>query len=210
VIVVFFTVLGAIGAVFGLHKLHDIEAKAKVEITKFEDDLRKSRESAKELADAYKLSIDSAIQNLRVESGDHVELLLAKMEIKMANESDTRTLRNIANRIKPVLERDLISKKARLRGLADHAWAMKRLGNYEDAYKDGKEAAAISESEEPSLHWFLAFNAACYASLLKRESEAIEWLGLSLAKNAAYKEKAVSEKDFENIRHLPEFEALVK
>jgi hypothetical protein len=198
VIVIFFSVLGAVGAAFGVHKLNDIESKAKKQIEKFEQDLELSRETA--------------IKDLRRETYDQVELLLAKLEIEKASgDTDVRAFNSAANRIKPVLERNQVPPKSRLSALADHAYAIKRLGRTSEAYANIVEAIKIAQEESllsNALQGLLAFNAACYAGLLAKPVECMQWLEVAIQKNPDYKSKAQNEVDLACVKNSPEFSSL--
>lgn len=210
IIVVFFTLLGAVGAAFGLHKLNDVDDRAKIAILKFENDLATSKNCAAVLEGEFRQNIELANKDLRREINDQIELVVARVEIDQSMTStgvDTRMLRNASNRIQTVLDRKEVSIKSRIRGLADVAFAKKRLGDHESAFRLIEEAANTAKVHEPDMYPLLAFNAACYASLLKDPS-ALEWLSQAIEKNAHYKSAAATDSDFTSIRDSKEFKEL--
>lgn len=210
IIVVFFTLLGAVGAAFGLHKLNDVEDRAKTAIQKFENDLAASKNSAVVLEGEFRQNIELANKDLRREINDQIELVVARVEIDQSMTAagvDARMLRNASTRIQAVLDRKEVSIKARIRGLADVAFAKKRLGDHESAFRLIKEAATTAKTQEPDMYPLLAFNAACYASLLK-DSSALEWLRQAIEKNNHYKVAAATDSDFASIKDLKEFKDL--
>lgn len=211
VIVVFFTLLGAVGATFGLHKLHDVDERAKAAIQKFEDDIKAARDSATTLESEFRLQIESANTDLRREINDQIELVVARVEIEQSIKSaavDARMLRNASKRIQAVLDRKEVSNKARIRGLADLAFAKKRLGDHESAFFLVVEAANEAENNEAEMFPLLAYNAACYASLLSKP-EALDWLRKAIHKVPHYKESALKDTDFACMKESASFKELL-
>lgn len=191
VIVVFFSVLGAVGAAFGMHKIGDIERRAKEITETIENDLGKK------------------ITALHREINDQSELLSAKAEINIASGS-TFLLKNAARRIKLVLDRNEVSKQARIRGLADYAYAIKRTGDVPDALRHIEEAAVLAKESEPTMFSLIAFNAGCYECILGNRERALVWLKQAIEQHPEYKESAKRDKDFESIWEMPEFAEITK
>lgn len=191
VIVVFFSVIGAVGAAFGLHKIGDIERRA---------------EAIKEKVEA---EMQEKIHALHREINDQAELLTAKSEIATAG-GDAFALANAAQRIKTVLERDHISKQSRIRGLADYAYAIKRTGNVPDALLHIEKAAELARECAPKMLPLVAFNAACYSCILGQTEKALEWLKTAIEHNPDYKESAKKDGDFKSIWEAEKFKTLTK
>jgi tetratricopeptide (TPR) repeat protein len=190
VIVVFFSVIGAVGAAFGMHKIGDIEKHTEKIKGKIEAEMQEK------------------INALHREINDQSELLTAKAEINTAN-GDAFVLKNAAQRIREVLDRNQVSKESRIRGLADYAYAIKRTGDILDALKHIKEAADLAKDHAPQMIALLAFNAACYECMLGHESHSLEWLKLAIEKNPDYKSSAKADKDFSKINEHEAFKRLV-
>ena len=217
IIVVFFTLLGAVGAAFGLHKINDVEKKAKEAIDKFENDLKASREKATTLETEFQQKIFEATNALHREIDDQVDLTAAREEIdqaingKFETTSMNRMLTNAAARIQVVLEKKTVSDKARIRGLAHLAFAKKRLGSFEAATDYILDAAALAEKSYPEMLPLLAFNAACYSALdTRQKSDPCIWLAKAIQLNPQYKESAADDPDFNGIKETERFRALLK
>lgn len=189
VIVVFFSVIGAVGAAFGLHKIGDIERRADAIKEKIEADMQEK------------------IHALHREINDQAELLTAKSEIATSG-GDTFTLANAAQRIKAVLERDHISKQSRIRGLADYAYAIKRTGNVPDALLHIEKAAELARECAPKMIPLVAFNAACYSCILGQTEKALTWLKTAIEHNPDYKETAKKDGDLKSIWEADKFKTL--
>lgn len=239
VIVVFFTLLGAVGGAFGLHKLRDIETKANDEVKKFERylevsrgttdamekefrqsieaaaaDLKTSKERADTLEKEFTQSIALATEDLHRELNDQIELLGARVEIDQSMKAElnrdqtNRLLTNASKRIKTVLDRNQVSVEAKIRGLADLAWAQKRLGDIEQSLEHILSAAAAAKEQKPGMYPLLAFNAACYSSLLNKPN-ACDWLAEAIRVAPHYKQSARTDPDFDTIKDSQRFKELV-
>lgn len=213
VIVVFFSLLGAVGAAFGWYKLNDMEATAAAAMANFQKDLDAFKTKAQDMQGDFKASIDSATADLHREINDQIELIAARAEIdqaingKFEPAQGNRMLANASKRIQVVLDSHQVSIKARIRGMADLAFALKRLGDHEKAFQTVTDAADSAQSLEPKMFPLLAYNAACYATLLDKP-DSCEWLSKAIAANAQYKEAAKKDVDFEKIRETSRFKEL--
>lgn len=191
VIVVFFSVIGAVGAAFGMHKIGDIER------------------SADKIKQRIETQMQEKIDGLHREINDQAELLTGKAEINTAG-GDAFLINNAAQRIKAVLDRNHISKQSRIRGLADYAYAIKRTGDVRDALRNIQEAAALAKEYAPKMFPLVAFNAACYESILGNSANALDWLKQAIEKNPTYKDLAKKDADFSKLSELDEFKELTK
>lgn len=216
IVVVFFTLLGAVGATFGLHKLHDVENTAKAAVEKFEKDLSSLKQGADARQAEFQSNIDKATADLHREINDQIELIAARAEIDQAMnfvKQDAglanRMLRNASTRIEAVLTRQQVSVKGRIRGMADLAYTVKRLGDHERAHSVVMEAAHLAKNSEPTMFPLLAYNTACYASLLDKV-DACDWLSQAIQANPQYKESAKKDQDFDKIKDSERFKKLTE
>lgn len=199
VIVVFFTLLGALGAAFGLHKMDDMDKK----VAAWERE--------------YRAKMESSVAILRLEIVNQNELMTAKLEIEKAlrmtdAETMNRQLRFAISRIEKALASEHLPATARLRGLADLAFAAKRLADVDKAFTSVCKAIELSVHEdlEAKSRALLNYNAACYACLLKKRSECLERLVTAIHLNEDYKVKAGADDDFVWLRGDADFQALLK
>lgn len=222
IIVVFFSVLGAGFALFGVKKFNDFQ-----ELTKtFEKEVLASKANVTELEAEYKnkiavsgttlqASLETAARELHREINDQVELVSARVEIEQARmpnlkpEDVNRTLQNAAKRIQKVLATGLISNLAKIRGLADLAYALKRLGDIENAYKNVILALEIARKDSPDGIPLLAYNAACYAAILKKKLDAVTHLNEAITHDAHYRAKAKLDEDFVSLKDDQDFNNLL-
>ena len=212
VLVVFFTLLGAVGASVGLHKLNDIDAKAKAAMERFENDLNVAKAAAAELAARFKDNVDAADVDLRREIDDQIELVMARVEMEQSLKGpvlDNRGLTNAKKRLSAVLDRNQISAKGRIRGGADLAFILKRLGDEDAAYGVVCAASETASKYQPSSVPLLEYNAACYASLLDKQKEAIRHLKAAIGGDSTCKTLAACDEDFKNIKNTDEFKAMI-
>ena len=84
------------------------------------------------------------------------------------------------------------------------AWCYKRVGRLDSAIR-ALERALAADSREAILH----YNLACYWSLTGNAQQAVRYLAQSFDIDPAYRELVASESDFDPIRHLPDFQALI-
>lgn len=209
VLVVFFSLLGAVGAALGLHKLKDVDDKAKEAMETFKNGLLTARAEAMKSTNDFQLGVNIANQELRRAIDDQIELVVAKFEMEQAiKNSDMRMLRSAAGRLQAVTANNEVAIKARIRGLADLAYARKRLGEPEHAFTAIVEAAKAAEIHDPEIFPFLAFNAACYACLLGNKKDSLEWLKQAVDRDLEYKQKACKDDDFKTIHEETEFKEL--
>ena len=214
VIVVFFTLLGAVGAAFGWNKLHDMEKAASDALAKFQKDLDQLNLTASQLQTNFQARLDSATALVHGEINDQIELIAARAEIdqaingKFESEMANRMLANACKRIEAVLANQQVSIKARIRGMAHVAYAKKRLGDVEAAFAAVEQAANLAKDAEPTMFSLLAYNAACYACILQKP-DCLRWLADAVAANPQHKEGAMKDPDFAGLKDTQEFQALV-
>lgn len=214
VIVLLFSLLAAAAAVFGLKKLQDVDEKAQKAIKSFEDGLAKSREKVGELEAEFKQSIDVSAHDIHRELNDQIELISARAEIDQSQNggfdelTKNRMLMNASKRIQRVLDGNAVSARAKVRALADLGFIKKRLGDIEGAYAVLMQAISLVGPENSSSLPLLTFNAACYASLLKKP-DACTLLEAAIALRPEYKDLAKTDGDFGNIKEQPQFIALM-
>ena len=208
VIVVFFTLLGAVAAAFGWHKLRDMEQEAKKALEKFETELTSGQSTFQEKLNAATAQVHREINN-------QIELITARAEIDQATNGkfdasmSNRMLANACKRIDVVLNDKDVSIKARIRGMADVAFAKKRLGDTEAALASVVEAAKLAGENQPEMYSLLAYNAACYSCLLDK-ADALVWLAAAIKANPQHKEGAQKDADFKKIEENEQFKALVQ
>ena len=193
VIVIFFSVLGAIGAAFGLHKIGDIENRAG------------------KIAERIEHEMGDRIQALHRELNNQAELFSAKTEVEIAiNNDNMYGLANAATRIKTVLDRDDVSAESRIRGLADYAYAIKRTGDVKKALESISAAVPLAREKAPIKLPLLLFNAACYAAILGENDSALKYLEEAVALNSEYKNLAQNDKDFASVSETSKFKELIR
>ena len=213
VIVVFFTLLGAIATAFGWHKFNDMKAAADAVLEKYRGDMQAAQQNAAATHAEFEESLEKAMIATRKEMNGQIELMAARVELDQAingkfdQQLSNRMLSNAIKRISNVLDGQEMSIKAKIRGLADLAFARKRLGDVESAFETVHQAATLAKAEAPTMFPLLAYNAACYACLL-RKAEATQWLREAIDADPQYKENAAKDGDFENIRDSEGFKAL--
>ncbi len=218
VIVILFSVLAACGAVFGLKNLNDIENRAREFSKKIETELGAKLKETTDGFEKHMSGFENDMSNLNIkltkEIDEQTELLAARAEIatSLINQSsiDTRMLSNAVKRIEAVLKRNnyQVSTRGGIRGLADLAFAKKRLGDHEGALQAIEKAINFAEKVAPEALGLLNYNAACYASLSKR-LDACGWLEKAIHLNVQYKTSALTEVDFDNIKATDCFIKLV-
>lgn len=230
VIVVFFSILGAAGTVFGIKKVDDIERRAKTLTASFEEAVEKSTEKVTTLqtdferktADAealiqQKVSLTEA--NLHLEINDHMELVSGRLEIEQALtrnqsvEEANRQLMNAVRRIERAVKDGRVADQAKVRAFADLAYAKKRLQDLSGAYEAIVNALAVAGAvgeKDPARLGLLNYNAACYACLLGKIAETVAHLQQAIAFDPHWKRKADDEKDFEAAKADTTFIALIR
>jgi hypothetical protein len=77
-------------------------------------------------------------------------------------------------------------------------------GDYETAFQKTQQVLAREPNDVISL-----YNSACFAALLGRSDDALEYLGRTIEINERAKEYARTDDDFASIREEPRFKALV-
>jgi tetratricopeptide (TPR) repeat protein len=82
-------------------------------------------------------------------------------------------------------------------------WCYKRIGRLDAAIQSLEEAMEFAP-EQAILH----YNLACYWSLSKNKSTAIQYLSQAFELDGKYRELASDESDFDGIRDDPEFQML--
>jgi tetratricopeptide (TPR) repeat protein len=230
IIIVFFSVLGAAGTVFGIKKVDDIERRAHTLTTSFEQAVKVSTDKvaalesdfAAKIAAAEK-TIQSTVElteaNLHLEINDHMELVSARLEIeqaltrKQSVEEANRQLGNAAKRIERVLRDDRVAEQAKVRGLADLGYVRKRLQDQAGAYESINAALLLAEKcgeSDPGRLALLNYNAACYACILGKAAEAIEHLAQAITYDVRWKRTALSDTDFDTLRTDTAFNALLQ
>jgi hypothetical protein len=193
VIVVFFSVLGAIGAAFGMHKIGDIENRAA------------------QIAERIEREMGDRIQALHRELNNQAELFSAKAEVEIAiSNNNMYGLANAATRIKSVLDRDDVSAESRIRGLADYAYAIKRTGDVKKALESISAAVPLAREKAPIKLPLLLFNAACYAAILEDKDSALRYLEEAISLNSSYKSSAQTDKDFTSVSETSKFKELIQ
>ena len=208
VIVVFFTLLGATATAFGWHKFNDMKVAADQVLDKYREDMAAAQKNAAALHAEFEDSLEKATIATRKEMNGQMELMAARGELDQAINGKfdpqlaNRMLNNAVKRISSVLEGQEMSTKAKIRGLADLAYARKRLGDVETAFETVHKAADLARADAPSMFPLLAYNAACYACLLN-QAEAIQWLKDAIAADSQYKENAAKDSDFASINLRP-------
>lgn len=153
--------------------------------------------------------MEEKIKALHLEINDQSELLTGKAEINTAG-GDAFLIKNAAQRIKAVLDRNKISKQSRIRGLADYAYAIKRTGDVHEALRHITEAADLAKDHAPKMFPLVAFNVACYQCILGNSTPALSWLKLAIESNPEYKDSAQKDEDFKSIWGLDAFKELMK
>jgi tetratricopeptide (TPR) repeat protein len=83
-------------------------------------------------------------------------------------------------------------------------WCYKRTGRLDYAIESLEQALAVDESEA-----ILHYNLACYWSLAGNAERAIRYLARAFDIDSTYRSLVAEESDFDPIRHLPEFQALM-
>jgi hypothetical protein len=215
VIVVFFTLLGAVAAAFGWSKLRDMEDAAKTALSKFQGDLDQLNAHALGGQTTFHEKLDAATAQVHREINNQIELIAARAEIDQAINGkfelamSNRMLANACKRIDVVLADQQVSTKARIRGMADAAFAKKRLGQIELALDAVVAAANLAEGDQPEMYPLLAYNAACYSCLLGK-SDALTWLAAAIKANPQHKDGAKADTDFATLKDDPNFQSLVQ
>ena len=213
VIIVFFTLLGAGGALLGWSKLRDMEASANKAIQQFNTDLELLREGASGLSAEFSQMIERSMDGIRAEMLARIELLAASAEIahaKNGNESQQQKMQLLsgaAKKLETVLKFPELSPVTRIRGLADLGYAKKRLGDVDSAFSVVQEAASLAKQHAPDMYPLLAYNAACYSAMLGR-TEASEWLTRAINEKAEYRDAACADDDFLTVRDSEWFKKL--
>ena len=214
VIVVFFTLIGAVAAAFGWHKFNDMKTAADAMLETYRTGLTEAQQKVLQHHDEFKDSLHRATAAMRIEMNGQIELMAARVELDQALNknldapSSNRMLMNAVKRINFVLHGQDLSPKAKLRGLADLAYAKKRLGDIEAAFEAAEQAAKLAKEEEPATLHLIAYNAACYACLLDKP-EAIEWLKTAIEGNSQHKESAARDPDFHRLKESAAFQNLL-
>jgi tetratricopeptide (TPR) repeat protein len=89
--------------------------------------------------------------------------------------------------------------------LLELAWCHKRIGRPDLAAGDMEKLIA-SDPESSIGH----YNLACYLSLSGRPERALAELGIAIALEPRFAAEARGERDFDPIRHLPQFDELAR
>jgi tetratricopeptide (TPR) repeat protein len=188
VIVVFFVVLGAIGALVGIHRVEHVDHK----IDAFEKDgkllIQKHDDELKKLMSDHDRKLEGLSKQAKQQSEALVELLNGRhcidqgMQLLEAGETNAGHLSNKwfqrgADRLEQVLDRypDMASVNL-VRGLMDIGVARKRLGQYDKALDAVERAVKIAQTDFVSAVGSLSFNAGCYCALTGQPDKAIEYL----------------------------------
>ena len=82
-------------------------------------------------------------------------------------------------------------------------WCYKRTGHLEQAIEALEMALAVEPAEA-----ILYYNLACYSSLARHKSEALDYLSQAFELDGAYRDLVHQEPDFDSLRHDPDFQAL--
>ena len=216
IIVVFFTLLGAGVAALGWNKMRDMEDAAKSALLKFETELDALQSNASRTQGEFNTSLEAATASVRNELNVQVELMGARAELDQAIHGNrdmaltNRMLTNAIKRIEAALAtKEKISAKGTIRGIADLAYAKKRLGDLEGALAAIETAITLARSEATSMLPLLVYNAACYASLLGKQ-EALAKLAEAIELNSEYKDSAPKDPDFTALYEDPAFQVIVK
>lgn len=164
----------------------------------------------KRLRDSFQLQMDKLSEEMRQEINAQIELTSARAEIDTAlreseHAASSRMYRNAIVRIQSQLSKSPhISSTARIRGLADVAFAKKRLGETSEAL-NAIEQALIIEDEDVARRALLTYNAACYAAIVKKFEICEKRLGESIRLDLAKRGQAGADDDFKNVRELDWF-----
>ena len=140
--------------------------------------------------------------------------MTARAEIAYAqNEPDAKlkagSLSSAIQRIQAALLTHHLPIATKIKGLADLGYAKKRFGDVGGAMESITEAAKLAEQLAPAMLPLLAYNAACYAVLLKR-ADAKQWLEKAILADNEYRESACKEEDFVSVHQEPWFVELIK
>lgn len=212
-ILAFFTVLGLVAAAFGWSRLRDIKAAGDTFLAECQRDLEMAKSEVSKLRGEFEHSLEKVASEMRLELFGQAELMAARVELDQAlNHKDqatsNRMLLNAVRRINAVLDAQPLSASAHVRGLADLAYALKRLGDVERAYETICKAAELAESEVPASYSLVAYNVACYGAIAGRH-DALIWLEKAIGLDPQYKLSAAKDSDFESVRESEHFKALV-
>lgn len=215
VIVVFFSVLGALAAAFGLHKMDDLDQKASKAVKAFEEGLQQSRDEMKKLENAHTLALSSATETLNSRIRNLTSVLSARVEIQLSNRADVtedqkkRVFQQVSTALSAALSDGsdgALVGVVRSRALSDLAWVKKRTGQIDEAIEAIDEAISIAEHDGLGSLGLLHFNAACYCSLKSNFPDSLKHLKTAVGKEPRYRNAALEEQDFADLRKAFEAE----
>ncbi|APA69909.1 hypothetical protein YQ44_21325 [Janthinobacterium sp. 1_2014MBL_MicDiv] len=127
---------------------------------------------------------------------------------------------HISEAVKEDLYRDVVSRVDKVCGPGDDlmdgyltaillirkAYVLKRLGEFAFAYETTVRALAVA-GENPHVSWL--YNAACYAALASLPDQCCEYLTKAVQVSAEMREDARTDSDFDSVKTLDAFIALV-
>lgn len=212
VIVILFIVLGTIGGLWGVHKAQDID-----------DKFHKLLEKHDSKFDSKLIAYDSKLEAFELEREVTIDLISGRVYIDQglkyyeqgqATEA-TNWFKGGIETINRVLEKNpKISPATRIKSLSGLGYAYKRISETKLAYEKLIEALEIAKQhgyhKDEAL---LNFNLSCYAILLSKHAEGLNYLKRSIEIDPTYKIHARNEalpgKDFDTIKSSPDFLAII-
>jgi tetratricopeptide (TPR) repeat protein len=179
---------------FGLSKVSDLKKIEDFFKTEKENIEAKSLETAKRLEELKLMSLVEKA-NILISRGDTARLEKEKESLYQQALAELESAEKIQD------------KTSGFYGVK--SYALKHIGKYPEALDAAKKAYELAKHDPEKGR--LAYNIACYASILGRVDEAIEYLPLAikLSPTSKFEVFAKTDDDFKGMKENPEFKKIV-